>query len=84
VQGGPFYSYECKAFQNPTLHQPAKRYKTLKRFYNIKYKKWGGLQMNLDTTKERYLFVNFHGLRVTFPTSHICIALCAMSKAKLI
>jgi hypothetical protein len=26
VQGGPFYSYECKAFQNPTLHQPAKRY----------------------------------------------------------
>jgi len=52
-------------------------YKKLKRFYNIKYKKWGGLQMNLDTTQERYLFVNFHGLRVTFHTSHICIALAA-------
>ena len=28
--------------------------------------------MNLATHQERYLFVNFHGLRVTFPTSYIC------------
>src|SRR5690554_3061499 len=27
--------------------------------------------MNLATSQERYLFVNFHGLRVTFPTTHI-------------
>ena len=27
--------------------------------------------MNLATTQERYSFVNFHGLRVTFPITHI-------------
>jgi hypothetical protein len=30
--------------------------------------------MNLDATQERYLFVNFHGLRVTFPFACIVIS----------
>jgi len=31
--------------------------------------------MNLATTQERYSFVNFHGLRLTFPTTHIQIVI---------
>jgi hypothetical protein len=40
VQGGLLYSYECKAFQNPTLHQPAKRYCKAA---------WGTTRENIDS-----------------------------------
>jgi len=65
---------------NPCLHitapltQAAEK-RSRQRKAAIRYMKWGGLQMNLDATQERYLFVNFYGLRVTFPTSYICVTL---------